>query len=54
MTSSVAIAEPLAAGSGHAGVPELGLTREELIARAVALRPRLRELQDEHAEAGTY
>jgi len=29
-------------------------TPEELIAAAVALRPRLRELQDEHARLGTY
>jgi 3-hydroxy-9,10-secoandrosta-1,3,5(10)-triene-9,17-dione monooxygenase len=35
-------------------VPEPNLTREELIARAVAMRPKLRELQDEHAAAGTY
>ena len=47
-----AIAEPQPASTVR--VPEPELTRDELIARAVALRPKLRELQDEHAEAGTY
>lgn len=52
--SSVATVEPRAAAPGHVSVPEPNLTREELIARAVALRPKLRELQDEHAAVGTY
>jgi hypothetical protein len=52
--TSVATIEPRAAAPGHVRVPEPSLTRQELIARAVALRPKLRELQDEHAAAGTY
>jgi 3-hydroxy-9,10-secoandrosta-1,3,5(10)-triene-9,17-dione monooxygenase len=52
--SSVAAVEPRAGAPGHLRVPEPNLTREELIARAVALRPKLRELQDEHAAVGTY
>jgi 3-hydroxy-9,10-secoandrosta-1,3,5(10)-triene-9,17-dione monooxygenase len=49
-------AEPVAmhAASGHIRQPEPGLTREELIARAVAMRGTLREQQDKHAAAGTY
>jgi 3-hydroxy-9,10-secoandrosta-1,3,5(10)-triene-9,17-dione monooxygenase len=35
-------------------VPEPGLTPEEMIARAVALRPKLRAQQDENDERGTY
>lgn len=31
-----------------------GLSAEDMIARARSLRPRLRELQDHHAEIGTY
>jgi len=35
-------------------VPEPNLTPEEMIARAVALRPKLRAQQDENDERGTY
>ncbi|GAA3687184.1 acyl-CoA dehydrogenase family protein [Arthrobacter ginkgonis] len=48
MTESLYSRTALSTGAGAVPGPD------ELVARAIALRPRLRELQDEHAALGSY